>query len=152
MSTFSCFELFLFQDTSSIVLTSEVITDIKKGLTLGDYLLLPDELRFTASRMSFLLFPPGQMRPLQHIRLVYLHEFIVSVVSKLRKGREGRSSTVSLIKLALGLLQTISVQSSYLITCTGKIWILSIGSLYVCIRWAHIIEIAILEDTHHRKY
>ena len=51
-----------------------MITDIKKGLTLGDYLLLPDELRFTASRMSLLLFPHGQMRPLQHIRLVCLHE------------------------------------------------------------------------------
>lgn len=75
--------LFLFQEKSSIILTSDVITDIQKGLTLGDHLLLPDELGFNASRMSFLLFPHGQMRPLQHIRLVYLYEFIVSVVSKL---------------------------------------------------------------------
>ena len=82
-SNFFCFVLFLFQEKSSIVLTSEAITDIQKGLTFGGYLLLPDELQFTASRMSFLLFPRGQMRPLQHIRLVYL------IVSKLRtKGRE----------------------------------------------------------------
>ena len=77
MLTSFCFALFLFQDKSSIVLTSEVITDIQKGLTLGGCLFLPDELEFNASRMSFLLFPRGQIRPLQHIRLVYLHDFCI---------------------------------------------------------------------------
>ena len=72
-----CFELFLFQDKSSIVLTSEAITDIQKGLTLGGCLLLPEEVRFSESRMSILLFPHGQMRPLQHIRLVNLYKSLL---------------------------------------------------------------------------
>ena len=85
----SLLHYFCFQEKSSIILTSEVIADIRKGLTLGDHLLLPDELGFNASRMSFLLFPHGQMRPLQHIRLVYLHEFIVSKLPRWRAGGRG---------------------------------------------------------------
>ena len=85
-----------------------MITDIQKGLTLGDHLLLPDELGFNASRMSFLLFPHGQMRPLQHIRLVYLHEFIVSVVSKLPRWRAGGQ-----VKKALGTSLSTSTDYKY---------------------------------------
>lgn len=87
MLTFFCFELFLLQEKSSIVLTSEVITDIQKGLTLGDHLLLSDEFRFNESRMSFLLFPHGQIRPLQHIWLVYMN--LYSLLYPKGGGREG---------------------------------------------------------------
>ena len=94
--------LFLFQEKSSIILTSEVITDIQKGLTLGDHLLLPDELGFNASRMSFLLFPHGQMRPLQHIWLVYLHEFIVSKLPRWRVGGRVKHCATDALGTALG--------------------------------------------------
>jgi len=46
----------------------EAILDIQKGLRLGESLMLPVENKFNTSRMSDLLFPSDQIRPLQHIR------------------------------------------------------------------------------------
>ena len=62
---------FIFQKRSSIILTEEAIAEMEKGLKLGEILELPNDVQFTASRMSSLLFPHDQMRPLQHIWLVY---------------------------------------------------------------------------------
>ena len=73
---------FMFQERSSITLTEEVIVEIQKGLKLGELLPLPNELQFAASRMSSLLFPRDQMRPLLHIWLVYWHKVVVSIFQK----------------------------------------------------------------------
>ena len=73
---------FMFQERSSITLTEGVILEIQKGLRLGELLSLPNELQFTASRMSSLLFPRDQMRPLLHIWLVYWHKVVVSIFQK----------------------------------------------------------------------
>jgi len=78
---------YILNDNSSITLTKEATSEIRRGLKLGDLLLLPVENQLNASRLSYLLFPWDKLRPLQHVG-----DFIQELMKFLRDEKQFVSS------------------------------------------------------------
>ena len=52
--------------------------------------------------MSSLLFPPGEMRPLEHIRLVYLNLYFLLYTSYLGEGGQVENHVTDTMATGLG--------------------------------------------------